>query len=163
MTIISVVIILFVFLAPSIFNQALNVFLDKDESLSYYKYSSDAQAHSLGNLIVQFISTIFAFFVLKTAVRNKDKHHYYDDFVFICTIFILILRIIPDIGMTSRFVCYFGPILLVCNSKILQMDKTKISFLYVGYSLLFAIYYMVRHVSTWEAWEAISNYKSILF
>lgn len=159
----AIVIAVLAFIIPSSFNQTLNTLLNENEELSGYTTYSDAQTHTLGNLIVQLISAACVFFVISVAINNKDINPNYEDFVFICTIFILVLRIIPDLGMTTRFVNYFGPIVLVCNAKVLQMDRTKLSYLYVGYSIIFAIYYMVRFVTSMGAWESISTYRSVLF
>lgn len=158
-----IIIAVIAFFSPSSFNQTLNVFLTENEELSGYTYYTNAQTHTLGNFIVQLISAACAFYVISIAIKNKDISPIYEDFVFICAIFILVLRIIPDLGMTTRFVNYFGPIFLVCNAKILQMDRQKLSYFYVGYSIIFAIYYMARFVTSMEAWNSISSYKSVLF
>ena len=159
----TILVILLVFISPSTFNEALNVFLDDSDELSGYTYYTNAIAHTLGNLITQLLTTLCIFYIISVAVSNRESNPNYDDFVFISTIFILTLRIIPDIGMTSRYMNYFGPVMIVCNAKILQMDRKIISYLYVGYTLLFAVYYLVRFVPAMGAWEAIKNYNSILF
>ncbi len=159
----AIIIAILTFIIPSSFNQVLNNFLNDNEELSSYTYYTAAQTHSIGNFIVQLLSTACAFFVISVAVKNRDKTPCYDDFVFICTIFMIVLKIIPDLGMTTRLFNYFGPIILVCNAKILQIDRTKLSYLYIGYSILFAVYYLTRFVTSMAAWESISTYKSILF
>ena len=159
----AIIIAVITFIMPSSFNQTLNVFLNGNEELSGYTYYTDAQTHTLGNLIVRIISAACAFYIISIAANNREKNQNYEDFVFISTIFIMVLRIIPDLGMTTRFVNYFGPIILVCNAKILLIDRTKLSFFYVGYSILFAVYYLTKHVTSMAAWESISTYKSVLF
>lgn len=160
---IAVIVVLLVFITPGSFNNLLNSFLNDSEELSGYTTYTNAISHTIGNLITQLLSTACVFYLIYIASNNRRTNPIYDDFVFISTIFILTLRIIPDMGMTTRFVNYFGPIMLVCNAKVLQMDKNKWSYLYVGYTLLFAIYYLVRFVPAMGAWEAIRNYNSILF
>ena len=162
-TFLAVVIAVLAFIMPSSFNQILNDFLSDSEEFSAYANYTNALTLSVSSMIARLISILCVFFVIFVAIKNKDKNRHYDDFVFICTIFILVLRIIPNIGMTTRFINYFGPVILVCNAKILLMDRTKVSHFYVGFSVLFAIYYMVKFLPSMGAWESYSNYKSVLF
>lgn len=157
--ILTAVLAVMVFVTPSTFNHALNAFLNDSEEFSSYANYTDAQALTIGGLLVRLISIFCVFYVISVAARNQN----YDDFVFICAISILLLRVIPNIGSTTRFMNYFGPILLVCNAKILQMDRTNKSYLYVGVLILFAVYHLFNSLPSMGAWESYKNYKSVLF
>lgn len=161
--VLTAVIAAMVFVMPSSFNQALIAFLNESEEFSSYMNYTNAQTLTVTGMMVRLISIICVFFVISVAINNKDKNQHYDDFVFICAIFILLLRIIPNIGSTTRFVNYFGPIVLVCNAKILQMDRTNKSYLYVGVSILFAVYHLMNSLPSMGAWESYRIYKSVLF
>ena len=88
----TIIVALLVFISPGSFNSLLNSYLDDSEELSGYTTYTDAISHTIGNLITQLLSTACVFYLISIALKNRENNPIYNDFVFVCTIFILTIR-----------------------------------------------------------------------
>lgn len=156
-------IIVLILINPDIFNYYLSDLLESSDRFASYNAYTEAKTLSLGAYLNRLLRMMCAVFLLTVFIKKKVDKDYCIYISMVLSIVLFSLLSMPNVGAVTRFCVYFGPMQLVCYSKLSSLGVGKIRYLLFGYTLSFDLYYLFLQAPNMPSWENYIHYNSILF
>ncbi len=146
-------------LLPSVFPDILQSFVGVNDNFSDYEDYAKEADYGWGFYIFSLFRISFIMYIL-----SLDRRHLIDEkYIWISWLTIICyLSMMLQIPIMYRFFNYLFLITVVFKCYVLKVDKSAVSKIYVGLSILYAIYCFYGYMHT-EYMEFYANYHSFLF
>ena len=147
-------------LVPSFFTGLLRIVTGSNENISSYEDYATGTNYGLGFYIFSFIRVGFIVYILYLFKRRLIKKKYI--WIAWLTIFCYLLMMVQGIGIMYRVFNYLFLFTVAFKCYALKVDKSSLSKIYVGLSILYALYNFNGYMHT-DMMPFYEHYHSFLF
>lgn len=154
------VFVIIALLIPTLFSNILKSIIESNQNLNAYEDHVKGTDYGLGFYLFSLFRLGFIIYILSLLKRNLIAEKYI--WIAWLTIFCYLFMMMQGINIMYRFFNYLFLATVVFKCYVLKIDKTVASKIYVGLSVIYALYNFYEYMHS-DLMPFYRNYHSFLF